>query len=42
MILACIRGEAATAGSTLDDSYQAVRVMNAVYRSIAEDREVEL
>ena len=40
--VACIRGEAATAGSTLDDSYQAVRVMNAVYRSIAEDREVEL
>ncbi len=40
--VACIRGVVKTAGSTLDDSYQAVRVMNAVYRSIAEDREVEL
>lgn len=40
--VACIRGAASDPGSSLDDSYQAVRVMNAAYESIASNREVEL
>lgn len=40
--VSCIRGQATTPGSTLDDSYQAVRVMNAVYESIYHDKEIIL
>ncbi len=40
--VACIRGKASDPGSSLDDSYQAVRVMNAAYESIAQNREIQL
>ncbi len=40
--IACIRGERAKPESTLEDGVAAVKVMNAAYESISQNKVIEL